>query len=93
VDPVPEPLRLSLVIWAFEKRPFNAIPNVTVWRVLRERLHLKAYELFNVEHTEHEYHCKAVFETPCIIAAHIITERRARTLFHVLLRNSRSCSC
>jgi hypothetical protein len=27
------------------KKLYNGIPNVTVWRVLRKRLHLKAYEL------------------------------------------------
>jgi hypothetical protein len=27
----------------FQKELYNVIPNVTVWRVLRKRLHLKAY--------------------------------------------------
>jgi hypothetical protein len=35
--------------------------NLTVWRVLRKRLHLKAYKLSIVQH-----HYKVLFETPCI---------------------------
>jgi hypothetical protein len=34
----------------FQKQLYNGIPNVTVWRVLRKRLHLKAYKLFIVKH-------------------------------------------
>jgi hypothetical protein len=30
---------------AFQKELYNGISNVTVWRVLRKRLHLKAYKL------------------------------------------------
>jgi hypothetical protein len=29
----------------FQKELYNGIANVTVWRVLRKRLHLKAYKL------------------------------------------------
>jgi hypothetical protein len=29
----------------FKKGPYNGIPNVAVWRVLRKRLHLKAYSV------------------------------------------------
>jgi hypothetical protein len=28
----------------FKKELYNNIPNATVWRVLRKRLHLKAYK-------------------------------------------------
>jgi hypothetical protein len=35
----------------------TCIPNVTVWRVLRKHLNLKAYKLSVVQH---------LFETPCI---------------------------
>jgi hypothetical protein len=31
---------------------YNGIPNITVWRVLRKRLHLKAYKLSAVEGVE-----------------------------------------
>jgi hypothetical protein len=33
----------------FQKELWNGIPNVTVWRVLRKRLHLNAYKLSFVE--------------------------------------------
>jgi hypothetical protein len=33
----------------FQKELYNGIPNVTVWRVLRKRLHLKAYKLSTVQ--------------------------------------------
>jgi hypothetical protein len=36
----------------FPEEPYNGIPNVTVWRVLRKRLHLKAYKLSIVHHLE-----------------------------------------
>jgi hypothetical protein len=29
----------------FQKEFYNGIPNVAVWRLLRKRLHLKAYKL------------------------------------------------
>jgi hypothetical protein len=29
----------------FQKEFYDGIPNYTVWRVLRDRLHLKAYKL------------------------------------------------
>jgi hypothetical protein len=29
----------------FQEELYNDIPNVTAWRVLRKRLHLKAYKL------------------------------------------------
>jgi hypothetical protein len=32
-------------VWCFKKELYNGIPNVTVCRVLRKRLHLKAYKL------------------------------------------------
>jgi hypothetical protein len=34
------------------KELYNGIPNVTVWRALRKRLHLKVYKLFIVQHLE-----------------------------------------
>jgi hypothetical protein len=34
----------------FKKELCNSIRNVTVWRVLRERLHLKMYEVSIVQH-------------------------------------------
>jgi hypothetical protein len=36
----------------FQKELYNGIPNVTVWRVLRKRLHLKAYKLSTVQGAE-----------------------------------------
>jgi hypothetical protein len=36
----------------FQKELCNGIPNVTVWRVLRKCLHLKAYKLSFLEHLE-----------------------------------------
>jgi hypothetical protein len=33
----------------FQKELYNGIPNVTVWRALRKRLHLKEYKLSIVE--------------------------------------------
>jgi hypothetical protein len=52
----------------FQKELYNGIPNVTVWRVLRKRLHLKAYKLSIVQDVERwivctplsidEYHSK-----------------------------------
>jgi hypothetical protein len=36
----------------FQEELYNAIPNVTVWRVLRKRLHLKAYKLLGYEQLE-----------------------------------------
>jgi hypothetical protein len=60
----------------FQKELHSSIPNVTVWRVLGKRLHLKAYRLsiphlcttlsVNVFVTHLEYYCEALFETTCI---------------------------
>jgi hypothetical protein len=36
----------------FQKELCNGIPNVTLWRVLRKRLHFKAYKLSIVQHLE-----------------------------------------
>jgi hypothetical protein len=36
----------------FQKELYNGIPNVTAWRVLRKRSHLKAYKLFIVKGVE-----------------------------------------
>jgi hypothetical protein len=36
----------------FKKEPYNDIPNDAVWRVLRKRLHLKAYKLSIIQHLE-----------------------------------------
>jgi hypothetical protein len=33
------------LIQGVSKKLYNSIPNVTVWRVLRKRLHLKTYQL------------------------------------------------
>jgi hypothetical protein len=33
----------------FQKELYNGIPNVTVWGVLRKRLHLEGYELCIVQ--------------------------------------------
>jgi hypothetical protein len=54
------------------KKFYDGIPNVTVWLVLRKRLHLKAYKLSIVQGTPlsvnvfvtFDYHCKALLETP-----------------------------
>jgi hypothetical protein len=34
----------------FKKEPYHGIPNVTAWRVLRNRLHLKTYRLSIGQH-------------------------------------------
>jgi hypothetical protein len=39
-------------IYSVQKKLYNGIPNVTVWRVLQQRLHLKAYKLSIVEGVE-----------------------------------------
>jgi hypothetical protein len=65
----------------FQKKLYNGISNLTVLRILRKRLYLKAYELYivldlglrtvctplsvNVFITL-EYHFRVLFETPCI---------------------------
>jgi hypothetical protein len=36
----------------FQKQLYNDIPEVTMWRALRKRLHLKAYKLFVVQGVE-----------------------------------------
>jgi hypothetical protein len=36
----------------FQKWLYNGIANATVWRVLRKRLHLKAYKSFIIEHLD-----------------------------------------
>jgi hypothetical protein len=36
----------------FKKELYSSILNVAVWRVLRERLHLKAYKLSIAQHVE-----------------------------------------
>jgi hypothetical protein len=36
----------------FHKELCNGIPNVTVWRVLAERLHLKVYKLSIIQHLQ-----------------------------------------
>jgi hypothetical protein len=51
-------IKLSFLIQSVPKKElYNGTPNVTVWRVLRKRLHLKAYKLYIVQ---------ALLETPCI---------------------------
>jgi hypothetical protein len=47
---MPFPIQHSLVLTpldttVFQKELYNGIPYVTVWRVLRKRLHLEAYKL------------------------------------------------
>jgi hypothetical protein len=44
------------MLFGFSKKLYNDIPNFTVWRVLRKRLHLNAYKLFNVQGVEHSPH-------------------------------------
>jgi hypothetical protein len=41
----------------FQKELYNGIPNVTVWRVLRKRLHVKVYKLSIVQHLERWIDC------------------------------------
>jgi hypothetical protein len=36
----------------FKKEFYSGIPNVTVWRVLRKRLHLNSYKLYIVQVVE-----------------------------------------
>jgi hypothetical protein len=36
----------------FRKELYNGIPNAALWRVLRKRLHLKAYKLSPLQHLE-----------------------------------------
>jgi hypothetical protein len=60
---------MSSLYMVFQKERYNGIRNVTVWRVLRKRLHLKVYKLSIVQHQGVDlpiYHCKALFETLCI---------------------------
>jgi hypothetical protein len=47
-SPVTEPFQIQV----FQKEIYNGIPNVDVWRVLRKRLHLKAYKLSIVQSVE-----------------------------------------
>jgi hypothetical protein len=42
----------SLIYRVFQLKLYNGFPNVTVWWVLRKRLHLKAYKLFVVQYLE-----------------------------------------
>jgi hypothetical protein len=37
----------------FQKALYNNIPNVTIWRVLRKRLHVKTYKVSIVQGVEH----------------------------------------
>jgi hypothetical protein len=41
----------------FKKELYNGIPNVTVWRVLRRRLHLKVYKVSIVQYLERRIVC------------------------------------
>jgi hypothetical protein len=57
-----------IVIEGVSRELYNGIPNVTVWRALRKRLHLEVYKRFrNIRYTvKLEYHCNALSETLCI---------------------------
>jgi hypothetical protein len=49
-------LLISLILYMVLQKEFcNDIPNVTVWRVLRKRLHLKAYKLPIVQGVHSNY--------------------------------------
>jgi hypothetical protein len=52
----------SLMYRVFKKELYNVIPNVAVWRVLRKRLHLKAYKL-SIVHLGNTSHT-AIFGIP-----------------------------
>jgi hypothetical protein len=41
---------LPLVLQGVSNELYYSIPNVTVWRVLRKPLHLKAYKSFILQH-------------------------------------------
>jgi hypothetical protein len=41
----------------FQKEIYNGITNIAVWRVLRNRLHLKLYKLPIVQHLERRIVC------------------------------------
>jgi hypothetical protein len=43
-----------------KKELYNGITNVALWRVLRKRLHLKAYKLSIVQHLEMKLTAAAV---------------------------------
>jgi hypothetical protein len=45
-------LSQDLLYRVFQKELYHGMPNVTLWRVLRKRLHSKAYKLFIVQHLE-----------------------------------------
>jgi hypothetical protein len=50
--------RKELIEKLHKKELYYRIPNVSVWRVLRKRLHLKAYKLSIVQHHKRSIVCK-----------------------------------
>jgi hypothetical protein len=60
----------------FQKQLYSGIPNVTVWRVLRKRLYLKAYELFVVQVVERGSKASAQFIPSARNKAHLALYRR-----------------
>jgi hypothetical protein len=42
---------------AFQEELYNGIPDVTLWRVLRKRLHLKEYKIYIVQSVEQRIVC------------------------------------
>jgi hypothetical protein len=80
----------------FQKKFCNVTPNDTLRRVLRKRLHLKAYKLSFVQGvfvalaTKYhlECHCKALFETSCnTVGSHIqqkLSQIKLGVFWHIL---------
>jgi hypothetical protein len=60
----------------FKKELYYSIPNVAVWRVLRKRLHLKAYKLFIVQHLERLIHTAVTRLPPYVHIARYSTEQK-----------------
>jgi hypothetical protein len=55
-------LHIFQICRVFQKELYISIPNVTVWRVLREYLHLKARKLFIVQDVERWTVCTPLSE-------------------------------
>jgi hypothetical protein len=63
----------------FQKELHNCIPNVAVWRMLRKRLHLKAYRLSTVQHLE-SFQTNGVIFQKIFLVSHRSTYQNAASL-------------
>jgi hypothetical protein len=57
----------------FRKQPHNGIANVTVWRVLRKRLHLNAYKPRTMDNL-YAFKCKRFRNIRCFLQHHDSSE-------------------